>query len=196
LWHRHRQFVQLRLRECENGGKLLAREVQTSKGEFAAVTQAMLRDGIKIAIEAGNQTAWIYEFLTELGAEVTVVNPNKVKAIAASRRKTDKIDAKLLCELLRLNALPHPVHMPSQSSRELRGMLVARPQLIQARSKLCNVVRGMLRHTRRGDSGFRRCDDVVCARKTIAGRGIFYDRAAFASAASKRRCDRVDWRQR
>ena len=95
--------------------------------------------------EAGNQTAWIYEFLTELGAEVTVVNPSKVKAIAASRRKTDKIDAKLLCELLRLNALPYPVHMPSQSSRELRGMLVARRQLMQARSKLCNVVRGRLR---------------------------------------------------
>jgi len=60
------------------------------------------------------------------------------------RRKTDKIDVKLLCELLRLNALPHPVHMPSQS-RELRGILVALRKLIQARSKLSNVVRGMLR---------------------------------------------------
>jgi transposase len=127
------------------GKKILVREVKTAKSAFTEVLKPQLKGGLKIAIEAGNQTAWIYEYLVELGAEVTVVNPNKVKAIAESRRKTDKIDAKLLCELLRLNALPYPVHMPSQGSRELRGLLVARRQLIQARAKLCNVVRGMLR---------------------------------------------------
>ncbi len=37
-----------------------------------------------------------------LTAKVTVVNPTKVKLIAESRRQTDKIDAKILCELLRL----------------------------------------------------------------------------------------------
>jgi transposase len=131
---------------CDGEGtKILAREVETDARLFAWVLKPHLKGGLKIAIEAGNQTAWIYECLVQLGAEVTVVNPNKVKAIAESRRKTDKIDAKLLCELLRLNALPHPVHMPSQASRELRGLLVARRQLIRARAKLCNVVRGMLR---------------------------------------------------
>ncbi len=100
-----------------------------------------------IAIEAGNQTAWVYDELVKLGAQVTVVNPAKVKLIAESRRKTDKIDAKILCELLRLDGLPHPVHMPGPEARELRGLLVARRQLVSARSKLCNVVRGMLRQT-------------------------------------------------
>jgi transposase len=102
-------------------------------------------DGLKVAIEAGNQTAWIHDLLVGLGAEVTVVNPNKVKLIAESRRKTDKIDAKILCELLRLDGLPTPVHVPSRQTRELRGLLVARRQLVRARAKLCNVVRGMLR---------------------------------------------------
>jgi len=37
------------------------------------------------------------------------------------QRKTDKIDAKILCELLRLKALPHAVHMPSPKASELRG---------------------------------------------------------------------------
>jgi transposase len=98
-----------------------------------------------VAIEAGNQTMWIYEILEGMGAEVTVVNPTKVKAIAESRRKTDKIDAKILCDLLRLDGLPQPVHMPGREARELRGILVARRQLISARTKLCNVIRGMLR---------------------------------------------------
>lgn len=83
--------------------------------------------------------------MVRLGAKVIVVNPNQVKLIAESRRKTDKGDAKILCELLRLGGRPHPVHMPTPDARELRGLLVARRQLISARSKLCNVVRGMLR---------------------------------------------------
>jgi len=40
--------------------------------------------------------------LEEAGGGGVVVNPNKVKAIAESRRKTDKIEAKLLYELLRM----------------------------------------------------------------------------------------------
>ena len=75
-----------------------------------------------------------------------MVNPAKVKLIAESRRKTDKIDAKILCELLRLDGLPHPVHMPVRKLASC-GALVARRQLVSARSKLCNVVRGMLRQT-------------------------------------------------
>jgi len=100
---------------------------------------------LSVAIEAGNQTAWVYEALVAIGAKVTVVNPNKVKLIAESRRKTDKVDARILCELLRIDALPHPVHMPGRETRALRGLLVARRQLVAARTKLCNVVRGMLR---------------------------------------------------
>jgi len=80
---------------------------------------------LAVAIEAGNQTAWVYEVLVALGAKVTVVNPTKVKLIAESRRKTDKVDAKILCELLRLGGLPEPVHMPDKQTRALRGLLVA-----------------------------------------------------------------------
>ena len=129
----------------KNGRKLLSGEVATTRGGFGERLKRFVGRGLAIAIEAGNQTAWIYKALVELGAKVTVVNPTKVKLIAESRRKTDKIDAKILCELLRLNALPCPVHMPGEKARALRGLLVARRQLISARTKLCNVVRGMVR---------------------------------------------------
>ena len=128
-----------------NGTKVMGREVKTEKPELSLALKPLVKDGLKIAIEAGNQTTWIYQFLVKLGAEVTVVNPNKVKAIAQSRRKTDKIDAKLLCELLRLNALPTAVHMPGAEARSLRAVLTARRQLIGARTRLCNTVRGQLR---------------------------------------------------
>lgn len=129
-------------------GKMLwAGPIATEKVAFERLVKKFQRDGLSIAIEAGNQTAWVYDELVKLGAQVTVVNPTKVKLIAESRRKTDQIDAKILCELLRLDALPHPVHVPGPQARELRGLLVARRQLVTARTKLCNVVRGMLRQT-------------------------------------------------
>jgi transposase len=129
----------------ERGRKRWSGPVATSKVGLTARLKRFVRGGLRVAIEAGNQTAWIYEALVEMGAEVTVVNPSKVKLIAESRRKTDKVDAKVLCELLRLDGLPQPVHMPGRETRALRGLLVARRQLVAARTKLCNVVRGMLR---------------------------------------------------
>ena len=131
----------------EKGVKLWSGPVDTTKAKFEWLVKKFRRGGLSIAIEAGNQTAWVYESLIELGAKVTVVNPTKVKLIAESRRKTDKIDAKILCELLRIDGLPTPVHMPGAEARALRGLLVARRQLVQSRAKLCNVVRGMLRQT-------------------------------------------------
>jgi len=127
------------------GRKKTSGEILTKAGALRQRLRPYLRGGLSVAIEAGNQTAWIYDLLVDLGAEVTVVNPAKVKLIAESRRKTDKIDARVLCELLRLDGLPHPVHVPDKQTRSLRGLLVARRQLISARTKLCNVVRGMLR---------------------------------------------------
>lgn len=128
-----------------SGRKLTSGEVATSEGDLKARLKPYVKRGLKVAIEAGNQAAWIYEVLDGMGAEVVVVNPTKVKVIAESRRKTDKIDAKVLCELLRGDWLPCPVWMPGRETRELRGLLAARRQLVSARSKLCNVVRGMLR---------------------------------------------------
>lgn len=127
------------------GRKLMAGETPTEKTALTQALRRYLPGGLAVAIEAGPQTAWIHDLLIKLGAKVNVVNPNKVRLIAESRRKTDKIDAKLLCELLRIDGLPHPVHVPDKETRSLRGLLVARRQLVSSRTKICNVVRGMLR---------------------------------------------------
>jgi len=127
------------------GRKVASGEMETTREAFESRLGRYVKDGLAVVIEAGNQTAWIYDVLVAMGAKVTVANPTKIKLIAESRCKTDKIDARILCELLRLNALPRPVHMPGPRARELRGLLVARRQLISNRTKLCNVARGMLR---------------------------------------------------
>lgn len=129
----------------ENGTKVWSGPIETSKPCLEGFVKKFHKAGLAVAIEAGNQTAWVYETLVAAEAKVTVVNPKKVALIAESRRKTDKVDAQVLCQLLRLDGLPHPVHMPDENTRALRGLLVARRQLVSTRVKLCNVVRGMLR---------------------------------------------------
>jgi transposase len=128
-----------------DGRKRCSGEVPTEKDALTQRLKPYLRGGLAVALEAGNQSAWIHDLLVELGARVTVVNPTQLKLIAESRQKTDKIDAKILCELLRLGGLPHPVHIPPPETRALRGLLVARRQLVTARVKLANVARGLLR---------------------------------------------------
>lgn len=128
-----------------NGQKQTSGELATTKAALSGRLRPHLGGGLSVAIEAGNQTAWIHDLLVDLGATVNVVHPKKVKLLAARRCKTDKIDAKTLCELLRIHGLPRPVHMPGVDTRALRGLLVARRPRVTARTKVCNGVRGMVR---------------------------------------------------
>jgi transposase len=163
------------------GRKKWSGEAKSSREALTTALKPYLRGGLKAAIEAGNQTAWIHAVLVDLGVEVIVVNPHQVKLIAMSRKKTDKVDARILCELLRLDGLPEPVHMPSAEMRGLRGLLAARRQLVQARTKLQNVVRGMLRQ-----DGVRLSRGVLSTFmgwKQLLARGFEQDHLAVVVAA-------------
>lgn len=131
--------------EDEQGRRVKRAVVATTPAGIDGVLSRYLERGLKVAIEAGGHTAWIYDLLMEQRAKVHVVHPLKVKWIAESKKKTDRVDAQLLAHLLRIDGLPEPVHMPSWRSRELRGLLRARRQLVGLRTKLINVVRGLLR---------------------------------------------------
>jgi transposase len=73
-----------------------------------------------------------------------VVNPNRVRLIAESRKKSDRVDAETLAELLRLGGLPE-VHQPSIEARRPRTELSVRRQLVRQRTGLINQARGLLR---------------------------------------------------
>lgn len=128
------------------GKKVVSGRVVMVRAALRRAVEPYLERGIGVALEAGGSTRWVHDYLLELGArEVYVVNPNKLRLIAESRKKTDKVDAKLLAELYRLNGLPEPVHMPSPAAREMRTLIKARNGLLEARTKLSNTVRGFLR---------------------------------------------------
>lgn len=127
------------------GKKVESREILTNKESYREYFKKWNNRSVEVAVESGGHTRWIYDLLTGMGTGVYVVNPNKVKLIAETKRKTDKVDAKVLAELLRIGGLPERVHMAGGESRELRDLLRARQQLIKSATSLMNHIRGLLR---------------------------------------------------
>src|SRR6185295_6388680 len=88
--------------ENEQGRCVKRAEITTTPEMLDGTLSRYVRQGLKVAIEAGGQTAWIVDVLRELGAKVHVVHPVKVKWIAESKKNTDRIDARRLAYLLRI----------------------------------------------------------------------------------------------
>jgi transposase len=127
------------------GKKVESKEIGTDKDSYSQYFRKWKNRAAEVAVEAGGSSRWIYDLLTGMGIGVYVVNPLKVKLIAETKKKTDKVDAKVLAELLRIGGLPEKVHMAEGQSRELRDLLRARQQLVKSATSLMNHLRGLLR---------------------------------------------------
>jgi transposase len=104
------------------------------------------RDRMRICIEASGQSAWVARLLTELGHEVVVANAQRVRLIAESTLKNDRVDAETLARLVRMDpALLCPIRHRSEATQRLRGMLRVRRTLVTSRTACLNTARGLLR---------------------------------------------------
>jgi transposase len=56
-----------------------------------------------VPLEVGTHSRWASRVLARLGHEVVVANPQKVRLIAESDRKTDALDARTLARLVRVD---------------------------------------------------------------------------------------------
>jgi transposase len=75
----------------------------------------MLPQPRTIATEATIFTGWIYDHQLAHGVEVKVAHPLMLRAIAAAKRKNDRIDASKIADCLRCDFLPE-CHMASPRS--------------------------------------------------------------------------------
>lgn len=82
-----------------------SREIETTRRGLQEALKKYVGDGIVVAVDAGGAIRWIHDELNRMGIEVHVVGPNRVKTIAESKKKTGKINARILSELLRIGAL-------------------------------------------------------------------------------------------
>jgi transposase len=98
------------------------------------------------AMEATIFTGWIYDHLLPHAAQVKVAHPLMLRAIAASKKKNDRIDAGKIADCLRCDFLPE-CHMVSTQIRDRRRTLRYRHLLVRQMVQMKNRVSGLLLET-------------------------------------------------
>src|ERR1035438_5740810 len=96
-----------------------------------------------MAMEATIFTGWIYDHLLPHAEQVKVAHPLMLRAIAAAKKKNDRIDASKICDCLRCDFLPE-CHMVSTEIRERRRTLRYRKLLVRQNVQLRNKISQML----------------------------------------------------
>jgi transposase len=84
-------------------------------------------------IEATASYEWLYQLMEPFAGRIVLAHPGKLRIIAESTRKSDRLDAKILAEFLVLDMIP-PAYRPNSREREHRRLVRHRVYL-QARIK-------------------------------------------------------------
>jgi transposase len=96
-----------------------------------------------LALEATTNTWEIVAVLEPHVGRLVVSNPLRTRAIAEAKIKTDRVDARVLAELLRAGYLPS-VWQPDASTRALRHVTARRAALVSARTAAKNRLHAVL----------------------------------------------------
>jgi len=128
----------------ENGEIILERNLPTTPEAMKQTFGRMLRS--RIAMETGTHSPWVSRVLTELGHEVIVAHAQQVRLIVKSRRKDDRLDARTLARLARIDPeLLTPVQHRSAQAQLHLAEIRARAGLVSARTALVNAARGLVK---------------------------------------------------
>jgi len=154
----------------QEGNILSQHKLMNDEGE---IKKFFLQYGpLVCAIENCRGIEWFVEIVKECGCEVRVANTFAVKQIAQTAKKTDKIDSKILMELVARNYLP-TVYQPTRNERILREKLRWRTRLMRSRTQFKNVA-----HATNVGQRAQRCEGEFSAgSKVPAGAKWLVDRA-------------------
>src|SRR5215469_2170370 len=94
-------------------------------------------------MEATGHGRWFERLLAELGFELWIGDPAKIKAKRVRKQKTDRLDAALLLQLLLLEDGFPRVWVPSGENRDLRQLPWHRHRLVQMRTRITNQLQAV-----------------------------------------------------
>jgi transposase len=128
----HKKFSVVTLGD-QHGKVILTEKIPNDKKLIAQFFKQF--PGIACAVESCRGYEWFVDFLKELGLTVHLVNPFQTKLIASSRCKTDKVDSRILMELLAIGFLP-TCYQPTPDERRLRERLRWRVHLVRYATRM------------------------------------------------------------
>lgn len=132
----------------KDGNLVSTDKIVTNKDEVVKYIKRFSNKGSKernlsLVVEPVSQWYFYADLLQNLGVDVHLANPLKVKAIASARIKNDIIDANVLCDLLRTNLLPE-AYFCSPQVRYWKEMTRYRASLTNLNVQLKNKVYAIL----------------------------------------------------
>ncbi len=127
-------------------GVLLATyTVAVTREALRAFAERQLSAEDRLAMEATTNTWAVAGVLRPFVKEIVIGNPLRVRAIAEAKIKTDKVDSRVLAELLRADYLP-PVWQPDEETQRLRRLTHRRAALVSDRTRVKNRLHSILHH--------------------------------------------------
>ena len=136
----HRSFAQIAIVEdglCRDEGRIGVRPE-----ELRAWASGLGPDD-EVALEATTNSDAIATMLRPLVRRVVVSNPRKTRAIAEAKVKTDKVDARILAQLLAADFLPG-TWVADDRTRMLRRLVMRRTHLVKQRIRVKNQVHAIM----------------------------------------------------
>jgi transposase len=126
----------------EAGEVMVEQKLPTTRQAIQQVFGAM--PSSRVALETGAHSPWVSRQLTQLGHDVIVAHARNVRLIGESSRKDDRLDARMLARLARLDPrLLSPVQHRSAQAQVHLTVIRARAALVGARTALINSARGL-----------------------------------------------------
>jgi transposase len=126
----------------EAGEVILEQKLPTIPESMRQAFEKMPRS--RMALETDTHSPWVSRQLTALGHEVIVAHARNVRLIGESSRKDDRIDARTLARLARIDpGLLGPVRHRSATAQIHLTVIRARAALVSTRTALVNAARGL-----------------------------------------------------
>ena len=136
----HREFAQVAI--WEDGVVWEAGRIATTPEALRLFADSLCATD-EVALEATGNTYAIARLLERHVGRVVVSNPQKTRAIAEAKVKTDKVDAEVLAQLLAADYLP-AVWLPGDETHALRRQVARRAHIVRQRTRLKNQVQSIL----------------------------------------------------
>jgi len=137
----HRSFAQIAV--VEDGLVRDEGKIGVKPEDLREWAETFLEPDDEIALEATTNSDAIATMLRDEVAKVVVSNPRKTRAIAEAKVKTDKVDARILAQLLAADFLP-ATWVADDQTRRRRRLVTRRMHLVKQRTRLQNQIHAIL----------------------------------------------------
>ena len=137
----HPSFQQISFVDRETG-ECGQRRLDHGTGEAESFYRGLRGNTVRVGMEASGHGRWFERLLAELGYELWIGDPGKIRAAEVRRQKTDRRDAEHLLQLLLEDRFPR-IWVPTLAERDLRQLVLHRHRLVGLRTRVKNQLQAV-----------------------------------------------------